>query len=114
MANTATNAPVETPVQASQIPKAPSADVVSHSHAGPTLPQAQNLALPEGFGLRMDGKSEEQVLKEIMAIELTGRTRMTIEYSGMCLSENEWNLEKAYQAFEGAKGTLPQEAFLPF
>lgn len=113
-ANTPNNAPVGTPVQASQILKAPSPGAVPLGHPQPTLPQAQNLALPEGFGSRMDGKPEEQVLKEIMAIELTGRTRMTIEYSGLCLSENGWNLEKAYLAFEGAKGTLPQEAFLSF
>ena len=71
-----------------------------------TLPQDplfQQLGLPDGFGMPMEGKSEEQVLKEQMAVELTSRTRMTIQYSGMCLEESGWNLEGACRAFEGVK-----------
>ena len=75
-------------------------------------PVLQQLGLPADFGSAMDGKLEEQVLKERMALELTNRTGMTIQYSGMCLDGSNWVLEDAYRAFEGAKGTLPQEAFV--
>ena len=91
----------------------------------------QELGLPEGFAMRMEGKAEEQVMKEKIAMELTSRTGMKLEYSGLCLDENGWNLEGAYKAFEAAKvcnppsltgcrsintnllqANLPQDAFL--
>ena len=63
-------------------------------------------ALPDSFGRPIEGKTAEQLTKETMAMELTSRTHMTIEYSGLCLAESGWNLENAYQAFEGAKVLL--------
>ena len=69
----------------------------------PQNPLLQQLGLPDSFGAPMEGKSEEQVLKEKMAMELTNRTRMTIQYSGICLEESGWDLEGACRAFEGAK-----------
>lgn len=60
-------------------------------------------ALPPGFGQATEGKTEEQLTKETMAMELTSRTHMTIHYSGLCLDESGWNLENAYRAFEAAK-----------
>ena len=63
-------------------------------------------ALPDGFGRPIEGKTAEQLTKETMAMELTSRTHMTIEYSGLCLAESGWNLENAYRAFEGARVLL--------
>lgn len=60
-------------------------------------------ALPDGFGRPVEGKTAEQLTKETMAMELTSRTHMTIEYSGLCLAESGWDLENAHRAFEGAK-----------
>ena len=59
--------------------------------------------LPPGFGRATEGKTEEQLNKETLAMELTSRTHMTIHYSGICLDESGWNLETAYRAFEAAK-----------
>lgn len=72
------------------------------------------LGLPPHWGSPAQEKTEEQVLKERMALELTTRTGMTIEYSGTCLEENGWDYEAACGAFEGAKANLPQEAFVRF
>ena len=49
------------------------------------------------------GKSNEQIQKEVMALELSRETGMTLEYSGMCLEQTGWNLAQAAKAFELAK-----------
>ena len=69
------------------------------------LIQSQNpeVPIPEGWGSPGAGKSEEQVQKEQLAWELSKVTRMTLEYSVMCLEQSEWNLEMAARTFEGAK-----------
>ena len=59
--------------------------------------------VPKGFGMSAPGKTEEQIQKEILAVELSRATRMTLEYSGMCLQQSNWNLERARVAFEQAK-----------
>lgn len=94
-------------------PDAPAEDLPTKRTRQQThLHTPQELGLPEGFGVRVEGKSEEQVLKEKTAMELTNRTGMKLEYSGLCLDENAWNLEAAFGAFEAAKPNLPQDAFL--
>ena len=67
----------------------------------PSLPTLA--AVLEGFGVSGPGKSEEQVQKEIMALELSKVTGMTLQYSGMCLEQSGWNLQGAAVAFEQAK-----------
>ena len=74
----------------------------------------ESLALPENFGLRTSDKTEEQLAKETMIMQLTTRTQMTIQYSDLCLTQNGWSLEQAEKDFEAVKGTLPAAAFLPF
>lgn len=72
-------------------------------------PTTYPVSLPEGFGVPGLGKTEEQVQKEIVAVELSKRTGMTLEYSGMCLEQSGWEIDGAVAAFEQAKVT-----FLPF
>ena len=70
------------------------------------------VTVPEGFGVTAPGKSDEQVQKEMAAIELSRRTGMTLEYSGLCLQESGWALEGAMMAFAKAKvrfETLPKK-----
>lgn len=62
-----------------------------------------SVAVPEGFGTTAPGKSDEQLRKEMAAMELSRRTGMTLEYSGLCLQESGWALEGAMIAFEKAK-----------
>lgn len=54
---------------------------------------------------------EEQ--KKQMAMALTNRTKMTLEYSAMCLDGTGWDFNMALQAFEEKKAQLPPDAFLP-
>lgn len=62
--------------------------------------------VPEGFGVSGPGKADEQVQKEMAAIELSRRTGMTLEYSGLCLQESGWALEGAMVAFTKVKVCL--------
>ena len=69
--------------------------------------QAQHqINVPAGFGLSGPGKPEEQVQKEVLAVELSKGTGMTLEYSGLCLEQCGWNLERAAASFEQAKVRL--------
>ena len=73
-----------------------------------TVPQVPNEvpvgpSLPEGFGVASDSKSPEQAQKELVALELSKVTRMTLEYSAMCLEQTAWELESAVKAFEEVK-----------
>ena len=67
------------------------------------LQATPQFASPEGFGIAVPGKLEEQLQKELIALELTKATRMTLEYSGMCLEESAWNVQAALGAFEEVK-----------
>ncbi|PSR91920.1 TAP domain-containing protein [Coniella lustricola] len=53
---------------------------------------------------------EEQ--QQMMLIELTKRTNMTLEYSRMCLEGAEWNFDRALAIFEEKRAALPAEAFI--
>jgi nuclear RNA export factor len=64
---------------------------------------SEQLQVPEGFGVVMTGKSPEQAGKELMVIEMTKQTGMTLEYSHMCLEEKAWNFETAVAAFQDVK-----------
>lgn len=70
-------------------------------------PQAQHqINVPAGFALSGPGKTEEQVQKEVLAVELSKGTGMTLEFSGLCLEQCGWNLEGAAASFEQAKVCL--------
>lgn len=62
--------------------------------------------VPPGFGNAGNGKGDEQVQKEVLALELSKGTGMTLEFSGMCLEQSAWNLEEAARRFEQAKVCL--------
>ncbi|KAI1934412.1 nuclear mRNA export, poly(A)+RNA binding protein [Ophidiomyces ophidiicola] len=67
-----------------------------------------------GYGLPTSGKSDEQVRKEQLVLEISFRTKMTLEFSEMALSGNGWNLEEALKNFEilRVQEQLPADAFL--
>jgi nuclear RNA export factor len=62
---------------------------------------------PEGLGVPMEGKSDEQLRKELMVIEMSKRTGMTLEFSHICLEEKAWDFDSAGLAFEQVKVRLP-------
>ncbi|KLJ13302.1 hypothetical protein EMPG_11730 [Blastomyces silverae] len=68
----------------------------------------------DGFGLAVPGKPAEQVQKERTILETSFRTKMTLAYSEMALSGNNWDIEAALKNFEELKnhGKLPPDAFL--
>jgi nuclear RNA export factor len=47
--------------------------------------------------------STEQQTQEHLAIQLTEKTGMTLQYSGMCLMESGWNLDQAFAIFTANK-----------
>lgn len=53
-----------------------------------------------------------QERRKQMVIELTNRTKMTFDYSQMCLEGVDWDFEKALVAFEEKKAVLPPDAFI--
>ena len=63
----------------------------------------QGLVAPQGWGFAAADKIPEQVKKEILALELSKITRMTLNYSIMCLEESQYNLEVAIKKFEDTK-----------
>ncbi|KAK2799129.1 Vacuolar protein sorting-associated protein 53 [Onygenales sp. PD_10] len=85
--------------------------------AQPPIPPTQQVhpEAKDGFGLPVAGKTEEQLRKEQIVIETSFRTKMTLAYSEMALSGNNWNMDAALKNFEELKtrGQLPPEAFLP-
>ncbi|OJD18922.1 hypothetical protein AJ78_01108 [Emergomyces pasteurianus Ep9510] len=68
----------------------------------------------DGFGLPTPGKPDEQLRKEQIVLETSFRTKMTLAYSEMALSGNNWDMEAALKNFEELKvqGKLPPDAFL--
>ena len=62
--------------------------------------EVNGLNLPDGFGVAGVGKTEEQAQKELLALELTKATRLTLDYSVMCLEQVNWDLDSAGAAFE--------------
>jgi hypothetical protein len=93
---------------------APDATPQTAPQAAPQAPaagQAQGLIIPDGFGMEAPGKSAEQVQKERMALEVSKATNMTLQYSGMCLEQSNWDMKEAEKVYIAAKPTLPPEAF---
>ena len=76
---------------------------VEDSACVPTTQVQHQIKVPVGFAQSGPGKTEEQVQKEVMAMELSNRTGMTLEFSGMCLEQCGWNLEGAAVSFDQAK-----------
>ncbi|KAI9885205.1 MAG: hypothetical protein M1823_003008 [Watsoniomyces obsoletus] len=72
----------------------------------PTAPPTMPLPMPVPIPMAIPGSNEA------MIIEMSKRTRMTLEYSKMCLDEVSYNFEAALAAFENVKGNLPAEAFM--
>lgn len=85
---------------------------VEDSASDPTAQAHHQINVPAGFALSAPGKTEEQVQKEVLAVELSKATGMTLEFSGLCLEQCGWNLEGAAASFGQAKATLPAEAFV--
>ncbi|KAL4808668.1 hypothetical protein BDV18DRAFT_132875 [Aspergillus unguis] len=83
--------------------------------AAAAAPAAANPAAPAGYGLPGPGKTDVQVQQEQLVMQLSAKTSMTLQYSELALSGNEWNLEAALKNFEELKtqGQLPPDAFLP-
>lgn len=67
-----------------------------------------------GIGQPAPGKSDVQVQQELLAIELSFKTSMKLEWAAKCLIENGWDMQKAFVNFQDlvAKEKIPPEAFL--
>lgn len=79
----------------------------------PRMPHPE--APPEsGIGLPRPGKSALQLQQEVLAIELSFKTSMRLEWAARCLVENGWDLGGAEANFRELvyKEKIPPEAFL--
>lgn len=67
-----------------------------------------------GIGEPRAGKSDVQVQQEVLAIELSFKTSMKLEWAAKCLIENGWDIAKAFVNFQELvlKEKIPPEAFL--
>ncbi|KAI9828753.1 MAG: nuclear mRNA export, poly(A)+RNA binding protein [Thelocarpon impressellum] len=83
------------------------------AQAAAPVPTAAQLQAPDGFGVALEGKPAEQLGREQMMLEMSSRTRMTLQYSQMCLEEKGWEFDAAFAAFEAVKTNLPPDAFVP-
>lgn len=56
----------------------------------------------------------EQTMTEqdVLVLEFSKHTGMTVDYSRMCLEQSAWDPNAALATFESAKATLPAEAFI--
>jgi nuclear RNA export factor len=84
-----------------------------------TTPLEPHLTHPEvapgsGIGQPAPGKPDVQVQQELLAIELSFKTSMRLEWAAKALMENAWDLAKAYANFQdlAQKEKIPREAFL--
>jgi nuclear RNA export factor len=78
-------------------------DVDTSAVSGITPASSKQVQIPEGLGVVMTGKSPEQAGKELMVIEMSKKTGMTLKYSHMCLEEKAWDFERAIAAFQEVK-----------
>lgn len=84
---------------------------ISASPAGPPSPPSAVVAAPlEPPAQLPSGLTIE--IAEQMVVELTNRTKMTLEYSKNCLEQTTWNFDAALAAFENVKASLPADAFV--
>ncbi|ERF72215.1 hypothetical protein EPUS_02102 [Endocarpon pusillum Z07020] len=81
-----------------------------------TEPRIPHPEVPPGSGIGepRPGKSELQVQQEVLAIELSFKTSMKLEWAAKCLIENGWDVAKAWVNFQElvAKEKIPAEAYL--
>lgn len=71
--------------------------------AAPPQQRMYPIQVPRGFGASALGKTEEQVRNEVLAMELSTKTGMTLEYSGECLKQSGWTIKGALTSFEQVK-----------
>ena len=69
--------------------------------------------MPLGWGGILPGKSERRVEEEMVAYQLSKATGLTLEYSGLCLAQTDWNMAAAMFAFEKVKVNLTRSISLP-
>ena len=82
-------------------------------HWFPNLRRLNNnqTILPDGFAIPGAGKTPEIIKKEALAVELSMRTGLTLEFSGLCLVDCAWDLKKAVRNFIENKAKLPDHAW---
>lgn len=75
------------------------------SSAPPPQQLSQNQT-PPGTGVPAVGKTEEELQKELLVIEVSKRTGLKLDWSYECLTQSGWTLDGAMAAFENVKVCL--------
>jgi nuclear RNA export factor len=84
------------------IPQAVAPPVVAAPTPVPAAPTPQ-LSLPAGYGAPAPGKPDIQVQQEQLVAQMSAKSGMTLQFSEMALSGNNWNPEAAWENFEQLK-----------
>ena len=71
-----------------------------------TLNDSEVPRVPVGYAVAVPGKTEEQLQMEVLTLQLTQETGLTLKFSKLCLEAATWNMEGARQAFETNKVCL--------
>ena len=74
----------------------------------------QLIPTPKDFGTLVPGKTAEQALKEQAMMDFSSKTFMTLEWSGMCLEQSNWNHNAALEAFGKVKVCVLCWCFVSF
>lgn len=86
-------------------PTAVGSDPITSSSAPPPLQLSQNQT-PSRTGVPAVGKTEEELQKELLVIEVSKRTGLRLDWSYECLTQSGWTLDGALSAFENVKVCL--------
>ena len=99
---------------AAEQPAVPQQPQVQQQPQIPPHPEIQPGTPFEGFALPAPGKSDDQVVQETRALELSFKTRLRLEAAGQLLVGNGWDVATAFASFEALaqSGGIPQEALL--
>ncbi|EEP81802.1 conserved hypothetical protein [Uncinocarpus reesii 1704] len=85
-------------------PTIPTQPITQPAAAPAVLPtQKAHPQAKDGYGMPGPGKTDEQVKQEQLVLQISFSTKMTLEFSQMALSGNNWNLEAALKNFEELK-----------
>lgn len=75
------------------------------------IPQPAAQPAAGEYGMPAPGKTDEQVQQEQLVVQMSTKTKMTLQYSEMALSGNGWSMDAALKNFEELKVTYPKAIY---
>lgn len=79
---------------------------LTSTSSAPPPQQQPLLQMPPGTGVPAVGKTDEELQKELLVIEVSKRTGLKLDWSYECLTQSGWTIDGALAAFENVKVRL--------